>query len=568
MNRSNKRSAHSVTEGNRSIRLTHDVAVARSRQARVAERRREHRDGFRAPVRAALRCGFRRSGRKRLATLPVTGLTIAMLAGCSWPLAPPPPATVVPPPAVYRGGGIAEAVQPREWWRAFRDPALDRVVAAVLDANADLAVATARAAQARANARIAGASSYPLARPALTGAGAEGPSNAGIGAQLAEVGLDADQLAGFGIELPRRLGVPAYSIGAEFAWETDFWGRNRNIHRAAVAEREATEADLLAARIAVAAETVASWIELGALRRQRTLAAETVRTLEETERLIRTRYVRGLADAGARHEARRNLRTAEADRSRLDARLAEAEGRLWMLLGGYRAELANLLPEAPPVALTDVPSGLPADLLSQRPDVAAARRRLEAASATLGVRRAELLPSLSFAGTIGLTGAETSVWFDPDQWFRNLSANLLGPVFQGALLQARAELAQARVDEAAAAYRNAVVTSVNEVETALAGWEAGRRRHALLAAAATAAHDELELRRELYASGLAEYSEVLASGHTRTGAVAALVAAERDLGQARLALHRALGGAWTRGDATGFPAAKRDPNASAGVPAP
>ena len=99
---------------------------------------------------------------------------------------------------------------------------------------------------------------------------------------------------------------------------------------------------------------------------------------------------------------------------------------------------------------------------------------MEASRHTVGARRAELLPSLSLSGSIGLQGTDTNEWFDPDQWFQNLSVNLLAPAFQGARLRSNVALAEATLDEAAAAFGRSVVTAVNEVESALAGWEAGR----------------------------------------------------------------------------------------------
>ena len=88
--------------------------------------------------------------------------------------------------------------------------------------------------------------------------------------------------------------------------------------------------------------------------------------------------------------------------------------------------------------------------MMQRPDVLAAMQRVEAARFSVGARRADLLPRLSLQGAIGLQSTDSSEWFDPDQWFRNLTANLLGPVFQGSRLRKNIALAEARLNEAAA----------------------------------------------------------------------------------------------------------------------
>ena len=447
----------------------------------------------------------------------------------------------------FVAGADSGPYEPLEWWKSFDDRVLDRIVEAVLESNFDLAAAVARVDQARARARIANAPAFPLINPSVGGNDFETPTNAGIGAQLEELGLDDETYAAFGIDLPEAIGLTTYSLGGSFAYEADFWGRNRNAARAAGAERLASESDLRAARIGVLAETVGTYLEIADLRRQRSLAGENINILRELEQQQTSRYDRGLVDARALHAARRNLRTAEAELPPIEAALADAEGRLWVLLGGYRDDLAGILPDAlaPTPALEAVPAGVPADLLVQRPDVSAARQRMEASRYMVGARRAELLPSLSLSGNIGLQGTDTGEWFDADQWFQNLTVDLLAPAFQGARLQSNLALAEAQLDEAAAAYGRAVVTAVNEVESALAGWDGSRRRRTAMASLAEEARAEAALQEQRYVAGVADYASYLVASRTLVSAHSALATAERDLGLARLALHRALGGAWT-----------------------
>ena len=471
----------------------------------------------------------------------------ACLAACS--MLPAPPVTESAMDLAEEFSGIADSgpYEPFEWWKSFDDPVLDRIVEAVLDSNFDLAAAVARVDQARARARIANSAAFPLVNPSVGGNDFETPTNAGIGAQLEELGLDDETYAAFGIVLPEAIGLTTYSLGGTFAYEADFWGRNRNAARAAGAERLASESDLRAARIGILAETVGTYLAIADLRRQRSLAGDSISILRELERQQTSRYDRGLADARTLYAARRNLRSAEAELPPIEAALADAEGRLWVLLGGYRDDLAGILPDAlaPTSALETVPAGVPADLLVQRPDVSAARQRMEASRYMVGARRAELLPSLSLSGTIGLQSTDTGEWFDPDQWFQNLTVNLLAPAFQGTRLQSNLALAEAQLDESAAAYGRAVVTAVNEVEAALTGWDGSRRRHALIASLAEEARTEAALQERRYVAGVADYANYLAASQTLVSASSALATAERDLGLARLALHRALGGAWT-----------------------
>ena len=481
-------------------------------------------------------------------------------------LAPEAEETVVALPDEFTGTEDAGSYEPLEWWKTFADPVLDRVIEAALDSNFDLAEAVARVEQARARERIVKAPAFPLLQPSADITDVDIPTNAGIAAQLDEVGLGPDVYSDFGIELPERLKLTTYTLGVDFSYELDFWGRNRNDALAAGAQRLASEADYLTARMGVLAETVRTYLEIVDLRRQRKLANENVEIFRQRESLAEFRYDRGRIDTLALYAARQNLRNAEAELPQLEALLADAEGRLWVLLGGYLSDLEEMLPDSltPATALEPVPTGIPADLLAQRPDVSAARQRVEAARYTVGARRADLFPSLSLYGSIGLQSTEGGEWFDPDQWFRNLSFNLLGPVFQGSRLRSNVDLAEARLDEAAAAYGRSVVTAVKEVEAALARLEAGRRRHSLLASLADEARAENALQEQRYVSGVGEYEAFLTAAQNLLGAQSGLAAAERDLGYARLALHRALGGAWTGQEHS---ARNRD-NADSAEPAP
>ncbi|MYF09463.1 MAG: transporter, partial [Gammaproteobacteria bacterium] len=279
----------------------------------------------------------------------------------------------------------------------------------------------------------------------------------------------------------------------------------------------------------------------------RRLAGEIAAIFEERASLAAAGYERGLTDIRDLYAAERALAEAQAELPRMTGRLADAEGRLWILIGGHRPDLERLLPDAlePVAASAPAAAGIPADLLAQRPDVSAARQRMEAARFAVGARRAALLPSLSLSGSIGLQATESGDWFDPDQWFENLSVNLLLPVFQGGRLRGNVALAEAQLAEAGAAFGRSVVTAVNEVEATLAGLESSARRVTLLITLLEAASAEAALQERRYLAGVADYGGYLGARQLLVSAESALAGGKRDLGYARLALHRALGGAWT-----------------------
>ena len=499
----------------------------------------------------------------RLASETAGRLMVAgsvLCTACAWvPRAelPAPASGPVPAmPATFTHGAEAKGQPPAEyqsveWWKAFADPMLDGVIESVLASNFDIAESVARVQQARVRARLAEAAILPTvgARAGVDSFGV--PTNAGIGAQLEELGLG--ELLGDaadGVTLPDRLGLNTYALSADFAYEVDFWGRFGHASLAAGAELLASESDVHAVRIGVLAETITAYFDIVELRRQIAVAGQTVGVLEERERLAETRYDRGLADLLEVYRVRQDLRNAQAGVPRRANALAEAEVRLAVLLGGYRDDVVDLLPDVPvPGTVPEpVPVGVPADLLVQRPDVRAAGKRLEAAGHDIETRRAELMPSLSLSGSLGLQTTDVGGLFNVQQWFGNLLGNLLAPVFDGDRLVSNVALAHTRFNELAAAYGRTVVTAVNEVESALEGLRNEERRHALLVARREEAQATRDLRAQRYASGADGYADFLDASLTFLDVESALVGSERSRALARLAAHRALGGAWTVDD--------------------
>ena len=469
--------------------------------------------------------------------------SLVLVAGCSLAPGPSVPAPVAELPDRFEASDVAGSHDATEWWTTFQDPALNTVIDSVLAANFDLAEAVARVQQARAQAGIARAPLMPAIQASASVSDTDTPSNAGFGQQFRE--LAGDEVPGF--QFPERLGIETWSLGVDFAYELDFWGRARNDSRAAGHEYLASESDYHAARIGVLSETITTYFEIADLRRRTALARETVDVLLEREELAETRYDRGLVTSFELYQVRQERQNTQAALPQLESQLANAEGRLAVLVGGFRAKLDAILPDslAPLPSSDPVSAGVPADLLVQRPDVRAAGLRLDAARFTIGARRAEMLPSLSFSGTIGVQSAEADGLFNVDQWFRNLLGNLTAPIFQGGRIRNNIALAHARFGQVAAAYGRTVVTAVHEVEAALTALGNEGRRHDFLTSQREEALASVELQSRRYAAGVGGYIDYLDAVRALLGVESTLAGARRDLALARLAVHRSLGGDWT-----------------------
>ena len=474
-------------------------------------------------------------------------LPLLAATACSFAPAPQVPQPVAALPETFlesEGGGD---YAPLEWWRDFEDPTLDALIAAALVSNLDLVEAVARVEQARAQSGIAWADLFPQIQAGADGSNTNQPANTGIGGAVTGVAGDST------VALPRpdRFDFTTYSASLGFSWELDFWGRARNDGRAAVADLMASRADLDAARLGVLSETISTYFQIADLRARVGLTRETAEVLEEREALTVTRYDRGLVSSLELYQVRLDLRTAQASLPQIETQLADAEGRMAVLLGLYAGRIDGLLGDVlDPVHVTKpIDTGIPADLLLQRPDVRAAAERMEAARFRVGARKAQLLPTLTLSGTAGRQSNDVGGLFDADQWFTNLIAGITAPIFQGGRLRNNVKLAEAQYTQFAAAFGRTVLTAVYEVETSLRRYEEERRRYGLLTSQQEEAQASADLQSRRYAAGVAGYTDYLDALRTLLGVESTLSAAGTDLALARLGVHRALGGGWTEGDA-------------------
>lgn len=492
------------------------------------------------------------------AVVPGLGLLVG-LGACSF--APPPetPATVTALPRDFSTRQAAGEYTPVRWWETFEDPVLGRLVETALAANLDLREAVGRLEELRNRYRIARAGLFPSAALGGDVTTANTPGNTGLGGQFVDdSGAPSDSTATGrpAFTLPDRFEFTTYSVSVGFAYELDFWGRARDESSAAVHDYLASRADLETVRMAVSASTISTYFEIVEAREQRELAEENVDVLRERAEITEERYRRGLIGSFELYTIRQLYRTAQADLPGVRTRLDDAEGRLAILLGRYAGRIGDLLPADldPTVDTTPVPAGLPVRLLEDRPDVVAAAERVESARRRVGARRAERLPTVSLNGSVGFQASEPANLFRVDQWFFNLVGGLVAPLFQGGRLRANVGVAVAQYDQSLAAYVRTVLTAYAEVRTSLRAFDNERERHARILDQVEDAEASLDNQLERFRRGVGDYVSYLDARVNLVGARTAYTNAERGLAEARLAVHRSLGGAWTDAeDATASP---------------
>jgi len=491
-----------------------------------------------------------------------TALAVLLtIAGCSLtPSIPPPGAEQelpnrfeAPPgdttlPATASDTARYDATR---WWTTYDDPALTALVDTALAANLDLDVARARLDELAAQFRIARAPLFPSINANGQANYQNQPANTGIGGAIGGGGDNGgdQQPPGDGQQqqFQDRFEFTTYQATLGFSYEIDFWGRVRSQRKAALNQYFATAADLQTARLSVISQTISTYAQIASLQRQVRLGRRTIDLLEQRLAITEDRYARGLIPSFQLYSVRQSLQSARADQPDLENQLYDTQSRLATLLGRFAGEQRALLPDSLtiPIDPSAIPAGLPSDLLMQRPDVRAAARRLEAARQQIGAARADLLPTLSLTGQGGTQSSDLADLVDPGQAFANFVGQLTAPLFQGGRLRANLDAAEARYQQQAARYEQTVLTAFREVKASLVAYDKQRRRFREVQRQVEASQDAFQTQRDRYERGIGDVLSLLDAERTLVQARTRLAGVRLAVVNARLALHRAIGGPWT-----------------------
>jgi NodT family efflux transporter outer membrane factor (OMF) lipoprotein len=279
----------------------------------------------------------------------------------------------------------------------------------------------------------------------------------------------------------------------------------------ALARGDAAAAELAAAALSLAGQTAKSWFGVVEAREQVALAEATLETLSTTTGWVRRRYEAGVREALDLRLARSDEAVARATLAGRRQTLDALERQLETLVGRYPDR--SLVPDGGAAALgappPPIPPGVPSEIVTRRPDLAAAEARLTAAGFDVAAARAALDPRIALTGSYGRSSEELEDLLDNDFTVWSIAGNLVQPIFQGGRLRAGADLAQASFEEATALYAGQVLQAFREVETALAADAFLAAREEALASAADEAEEALELANDRYRLGLQGFLTVL-----------------------------------------------------------
>lgn len=423
------------------------------------------------------------------------------------------------------GPAVSQEPVPDGWWKLYDDALLNGLVEQALAANADLRVAAANLARARA---VAGEADDAGGFEVDMEAAAQRARNSGQQFLLNEA-LPAKTLGDAGVRI---------------SYQVDLVGRLRRAAEAAHADTEASQAALDLARISVAADVARAYVEACSAGHEQQVAQESLalqgKSLEVTRRLV-------AAGRGTALDVTRAEALVEQQRAAIPTFAGRRQAALYKLAvltgrppAGFPVAVGACA--APPRLSRPLPVGDGAALLQRRPDVRQAERALAGATARIGVARGALYPHVQF----GLGAGSTGLLADLGQPAANRwgLSGLVSWSLPGEGDRARVRQAEAGADAALARFDGVVLTALRETETSLTLYAHELERNAALRAARDAARTAERQAATLYRAGRAPYLQGLDAQRTLAGADAALAASDAAVAQDQVTLFLTLGGGW------------------------
>ena len=463
---------------------------------------------------------------KRL-TLSAAPLALALaLSGCI-SLAPKYERPAAPVAAAFpdAGSGVTpanaasnEAAAQIEWQRFFADARLKQLIELSLANNRDLRVAILNIEQARAQYQIRRADMLPTLNAAITGNRL--PSGDSIASTYT---------AGFAVS----------------AFELDLFGRVRNLSQAALAQFLATEEARKSTQISLIASVANAYLSVLADDELLELTRQTLVGREASLKLIQLKYDNGVVSRIDLELGLSLVDTARVVLAQQQRQRAQDVNLLVLLVGQSLPESLPPSTTLEQTALSDLPAGLPSDLLAVRPDIRAAEQLLIGANANIGAARANFFPRISLTGSAGTASTQLSGLFKSGSFGWTFAPQAVLPIFDYGRNSANLGSAKAGRDIAVAQYERSIQTAFREVSDALAGQATYAEQLRAQRAVAAAETERFKLADLRYRSGAASYLDFLDAQRSLFSAQQAAVQANLQRLQNQVTLYRVLGGGWS-----------------------
>ena len=420
-----------------------------------------------------------------------------------------------------------------QWWRVFNDPTLNDVVEIALQNNNGLQIAGLRILEAQALLGIATGLQYPQTQVTAGSATWVSPAdNTGSASDFWQ-----------------------YGLGATVSWEIDFWGRFRRGIESADATYLASIAAYDQALILLVAAVADSYAVIRTTEEQLRIAHDNLKIQRRSYDIAAVLFRNGDASELDMQQAETLLLATEATIPNLEAALKQARNALSTLLGQMPGEVEDLLRGSSGIVAlpADVAIGVPADMLRRRPDVRQAELLAMAQNAQIGVAKADLYPSFSLTGSIGLAsgGSDNDFGdlFSSDALTGSVGPSFTWPFLNYGCIKNNVRVQDARLQQSLVNYRETVLQAARESEDAMAAYIGTRKQAVILAKTVTSAERSNTLSTLRYTEGFADYQRVLNAQQSLFTQQQRYVTTLGDGFRSLVALYKALGGGWeTRAD--------------------
>lgn len=424
------------------------------------------------------------------------------------------------------------------WWQVLDDPVLNQLVELTQQQNNNIKVAGLRVLEARAALGIAVGNQYPQSQVV-----------SGNATRISASESNANTTAG-------DLNFTQYNLGVGASWEIDFWGRFRRGIESADANLLATLASYDDTLVLLTAQVVDTYAVIRTAQEQLRIARENLALQQRSYEIVEVLYRNGQSNELDVQQAETLLLSTKATIPGFEITLRQAHHALSTLMGMPPADMSAVIGKGSiPVIPEKILVGIPADLIRQRPDVRRAELLAVAQNAQVGVAKANLYPSFSIAGSLGLAaagGTDTSRTGDSGfgELFRSesltysIGPSFVWPFFNYGRIKNNVRVQDARLQQALIQYREAVIQAAREVEDAMVFFVGSQQQDEILTASVISAKRSTELSMLRYKEGFADYQRVLDAQQRLFGQQQRLVsnkgAAVRSIAQ----VYRALGGGW------------------------
>ncbi len=413
------------------------------------------------------------------------------------------------------------------WWNEFEDNKLNKVILDAYENNHTLQIASANVIAASSQAKIAGAPLLPEA-------------NLSLNTQKRK-----QNFIGFPIPGNERgvLSNTSTTFGASLniSWEIDLWQKLSAEHAGAIANVQIAEADLKGAKLSLEGQICKAWFTAIESKRQVELAIATLANLQLSVDQIRTRYKAGLIKSLDLRLALSNLALSKSSVIQRENQYKNSIRQLELLLGKYpTAELQ--ISENLPEYSNDIPSVLPAELISRRSDLVRAERTLAVANAGIKSAKGRLYPQISLTGAKGSSSQEIDNILDGDFGIWNIGASILQPIFQRGKLREGVKLAEQNSEIALNQFVQSALTAFTEVENAISNENYLKEREKLIESAVEQAVAARSLAEDQYLKGLNNFITMLEAQRSAYENESQLLTVKREKLTARVDLYLALGG--------------------------